>query len=84
MKQKFYKAIEDLAKDMKPLVDEIENGPSNYQSTKDNYGRYLSAITTMAAGNTASARIAGKALIIAGANSEGVKAAFRIYTGGEL
>lgn len=70
------KLLDELAVDLKPLVDRIEK--SKVKSTQNNYGRYLALISTYAK-NKDIAVIVGEGLRRAGGNAAGIAAALRIY-----
>ena len=73
------KLIEDLALDFSPVVKDIESSP--YPTTQNNYGRYMSLISSMSKGDKSRAEIIAMALITAGANRSGVKSALRVMFG---
>lgn len=79
IKDKFLDAIADIATDLKPLVDEIE--ADLLKTTQNNYGRYMTILSTLGSGGETMTRIVGLALIKAGANREGVKSALKICLG---
>ena len=66
--------VTDLAKDFGPVVDEIEN--TKIKTTQNNYAKYMGFIQEMSKNNEATMVIVGLALIKAGANYNGVKAAW--------
>ena len=68
------KIVTDLAKDFRPVVNEIEN--TKIKTTKNNYAKYMGFIQEMSNNNEAKMVIVGLALIEAGANYNGVKAAW--------
>jgi len=68
------KIVTDLAKDFRPVVDKIEN--TKIKTTKNNYAKYMGFIQEMSKNNEATMVIVGLALIKAGANYNGVKAAW--------
>jgi hypothetical protein len=68
------KIVTDLAKDFGPVVDKIEN--TKIKTTKNNYAKYMGFIQEMSKNNEATMVIVGLALIKAGANYNGVKAAW--------
>ena len=68
------KIVTDLAKDFGPVVDKIEN--TKIKTTKNNYAKYMGFIQEMSNNNEAKMVIVGLALIEAGANYNGVKAAW--------
>jgi hypothetical protein len=69
------KLITDLATDFKPEVEKIESG---IKTTQNNYGRYMSLISTLSKGNKQHAILFSLALNEAGANRQGVADAMRI------
>jgi hypothetical protein len=71
--------IADLAKDLRPIVQQIDSDP--LKTTKHNYGRYMNLIASIAKGNKQSAQIVVAALLDAGANRDGVAAAYKIIAG---
>jgi hypothetical protein len=71
--------IADLAKDLRPIVQQIDSDP--FKTTKHNYGRYMNLILSIAKGNKQSAQIVVAALLDAGANRDGVAAAYKIIAG---
>jgi hypothetical protein len=70
------KLLNELAQDLKPVVDGIEN--CKVRSTQNNYGRYLAILSTYAH-NKKVAVIVGEAMRRAGGNAAGIAAALRIY-----
>jgi hypothetical protein len=70
------KLLDELAQDLKPEVDKIEN--CKVKSTQNNYGRYLALISTYAQ-NKDIAVIVGEAMRRAGGSSAGIAAALRVY-----
>tara|TARA_Y100000296_G_scaffold71661_1_gene87349 strand:- start:191 stop:454 length:264 start_codon:yes stop_codon:yes gene_type:complete len=70
------KLLNELAQDLKPVVDKIEN--CKVKSTQNNYGRYLALISTYAQ-NKDIAVIVGEAMRRAGGSSAGIAAALRVY-----
>jgi len=66
--------VKDLSKDFRPVVDKIEN--TKIKTTKNNYAKYMGFIQEMSKNNEATMVIVGLALIKAGANYNGVKAAW--------
>ena len=74
-KEQIDAAIKDLAKDLEPVVQEIESG---LKTTQNHYGRYMS-ILTMAGNEPDSMRLIALALVEAGANHAGVKSAMKIH-----
>ncbi len=77
--QKLNALVTDLAKDLKPAVDAIES--ETIPTTQNHYGRYLNLFTTLSHGDKATAAVIQLALLKAGANPQGVKAAFRVSFG---
>jgi len=73
------KLVMDLASDFAPVVKDIES--SRYSTTQNNYGRYMSLISSMSKGDKKRAEIIAMALITAGANRSGVKSALRVMFG---
>jgi hypothetical protein len=67
------KLIDDLASDLKDAVTKIESG---IKTTQNNYGRYMSLLSTLAK-NKSQAQLVGMALIKAGANRQGVSSALQ-------
>jgi len=76
---KVVKVVEILAKDFKPIVDEIEN--TKIKTTQNNYGKYMGFIQKMSHNDKATMVIVGLALIKAGANYNGVKSAWDALRG---
>ena len=76
---KVVKVVEILAKDFKPIVDEIEN--TKIKTTQNNYGKYMGFISKMSHDDKATMVIVGLALIEAGANHNGVKSAWDALRG---
>ncbi len=70
-------AITDLANDLRPIVQDIQNKP---KTTQGWYGDYLSLIPALAEGRDM-AIIVCYALVEAGANPQGVQSAFKILHG---
>ena len=70
------KLLDELAQDLKPVVDKIEN--CKVKSTQNNYGRYLALISTYAQ-NEEVAVIVGEGMRRAGGNAAGIAAALRVY-----
>ena len=73
------KAIADLAADLKEAVRKIDSDP--LPTTKYNYGRYLNLISVVSNGDRKVATIIVAALLAAGANANGVAAAYKIIKG---
>lgn len=73
------KLVMDLASDFAPVVKDIES--SRYSTTQNNYGRYMSLISSMSKGDKKRAEIIAMALITAGANRSGVKSALQVMFG---
>jgi len=73
------KLVMDLALDFSPVVKDIES--TRYSTTQNNYGRYMSLISSMSKGDKKRAEIIAMALITAGANRSGVKSALRVMFG---
>ena len=69
-----------LAAEMRPVVRELEAGITG-QTTKNHYGAYLPLFSGRAGNAAATTALV---LILAGANRDGVAAAFKICTGYEL
>jgi hypothetical protein len=69
-KQKLDTLIEDLAADLKPEVNKVENG---FATTQHNYGKYGALISAVSGGKSDTAKIIAAALIKAGANPIGVQ-----------
>ncbi len=67
--------IEDLAKDLKELVQDTE---SSSKTTKNHYGKYMSILSQLSHGDKRTGEIVALALIKAGANQQGVKNALRL------
>ena len=78
--RKIDKLIDSLAKDLKPLVQEIES--SKVKKTKNHYGKYLMILSKYAKGNQEHALILGQALHIAGANLAGLNHALNAIGAG--
>ena len=70
--------IESLANDLRPAVKAIEASP---KTTKDHYGRYLALFSTMSDGDRRKGKLICAALLVAGANHNGVAAAYKISFG---
>ena len=75
------KLLDELAQDLKPVVDEIEN--CKVKSTQNNYGRYLALISTYAQ-NEEVAVIVSEGMRRAGGNAAGIAAALRVYGCGKI
>tara|TARA_R110000823_G_scaffold140236_1_gene270214 strand:- start:178 stop:441 length:264 start_codon:yes stop_codon:yes gene_type:complete len=82
-REKINAFIEDLAKDFKPTVKAIESGP---ELTQKHYGKYMSIfgqfneLLGKEPENTKRCRkLVTAALIVAGANEQGVRAALKVY-----
>ena len=75
------KLLDELAQDLKPLVDRIEN--CKVKSTQNNYGRYLALISTYAQ-NEEVAVIVGEAMRRAGGSSAGIASALSVYGCGKI
>ena len=76
---KVQQAIDNLAPDMIPLVKEIESG---METTQGHYGKYMQLLSTLAPdSNKVMLFVISHALLVAGANAQGVKSALRIITG---
>ena len=71
--------IAELTADLRPIVDTIEADP--VPVTKWNYGRYLDLLTTLCKGDKTKLTIVTSALLDAGANADGLAAAYKIYKG---
>ena len=67
--------IDDLAKDLQPMVQEIEASP---KMTQNHYGRYMSLLSSLGKGNKDSTQIIALALMSAGANKAGIASALKI------
>lgn len=67
--------VDDLAKEFKPVVSDIESG---IKTTQNNYGRYLSLLSQLSDGNKNKSQIFALALIKAGANRAGVSSALKV------
>jgi hypothetical protein len=67
--------ISSLAADFQPIVAEIEKGT---KTTQNNYGRYMSLLSTLSDGNRGKANLFALALTEAGANRMGVASAMQI------
>ena len=78
--RKIDKLIDSLAKDLKPLVQEIES--SKVKKTKNHYGKYLMILSKCAKDNPEHAVIIGKALQRAGANLAGLNSALNLVGAG--
>tara|TARA_R100000306_G_scaffold18162_1_gene22457 strand:+ start:90 stop:350 length:261 start_codon:yes stop_codon:yes gene_type:complete len=63
--------IKELAEEMKPLVQEIENG---VPTSKDNYDRYLGVVEALSKGNKVRELVTLIALAKAGANTNAIEA----------
>jgi hypothetical protein len=67
--------VKDLAKDLKPLVRDIEDSP---KTTQNHYGSYMSVLSQIG-GDADNKRLIALALIDAGANEQGVRDALRAH-----
>ena len=81
--------LRDVAMDLKPIVNQIESNPTPL--TKDNYDKYLEVFKRGVKGdyndnpaNKGAAIILYLALLTMGANKDGAKHAFQLYTGAEI
>lgn len=73
--------IDALTPDMKPIVDKIENGMMS-GTTQHNYAGYMSTLAELCPDNDARMLyIVCRAMIAAGGNEAGIKAAAAINTG---
>jgi len=71
---KVVEIVTDLAKDFKPVVQQIEN--TKVKTTQNNYAKYMGFISKMSHNDKATMVIVGLALIKAGANYNSVKSAW--------
>jgi hypothetical protein len=73
-------AIDAIANDpdVKELVKHVES--DSIPTTRHNYGRYMTFITTMCHGSENMGYIIGLALIQAGANRQGVTDALKVHS----
>ena len=78
MHDKLKELITSLANDMREPVDKIEAG---IKTTQNNYGQYMSLISTLSKGEKRVALIIAQALIEAGANVAGVNSAMKVLFG---
>ena len=67
--------VEELANDLKELVQETE---SSAKTTQNHYGKYMSILSQLSHGDKRTGNIVALALIRAGANQQGVKDALRL------
>ena len=73
--------IDDLTPDMKPIVDNIENGMMSGM-TQNNYGGYMSTLADLCPSNDPRMMlIICSAMIAAGGNAAGIKSAAALNTG---
>jgi len=66
--------LKDIAKDLEPLVREVEQSP---MTTQNHYGDYMSILSQ--SGDADNKRFIALALIDAGANKQGVRDALRAH-----
>jgi RNA binding exosome subunit len=66
--------LRDIARDLEPLVRDIEDSP---MTTQNHYGDYMSVLSQ--AGDSDNRRFIALALIDAGANKQGVRDALRAH-----
>jgi len=81
MNNKQKELIDDLASDMKEMVEAIEKG---IKTTQNNYGRYMGIISQMGKGNQTVEKILALALIQAGASPNGVASALKVLGHGDF
>lgn len=75
-------AIDDLTPDMKSIVQHVEHDSISAGTTQNNYGGYMSTLMSLnAKGGEKTLFIICKALIAAGGNATGIKAAAALITG---
>jgi hypothetical protein len=74
------KLIAELANDLRPAIAALEAAPA---ATKHHYGAYMGILNRIARKNKIYAKAAALAMVKAGANREGVAAAYRLSFGGE-
>lgn len=67
--------LKDIAKDLEPMVRDIE---SSAMTTKNHYGDYMSVLSLIG-GDNDHKRFMALALIDAGANKQGVRDALRAH-----
>jgi hypothetical protein len=78
MNAEITKIIADLANDLRPAIAALETAPA---ATKNHYGAYMGILNRMARTNKNYAKVAVLAMIKAGANREGVAAAYKLLFG---
>ena len=66
----------DLAEDFAPFVKKVESGMA---LTQNHYGAYGSMISKLSKGNRAVALIFSYALMMAGANGQGISDAMQVF-----
>lgn len=64
------KLIEELAADVKPLVDDIESRP---ETTQNHYGDYGGALSRLSKGDKGLANVFAVAMMKAGGNKIGIQ-----------
>ncbi len=75
-------AIDDLTPDMAAVVQNVEHDAMTAGLTQNNYGGYMATLQTLnPSGNEVSLFVICSALIAAGGNEAGIKAAAAIITG---
>jgi len=67
--------LASLANDLRPMVNDVETG---IKTTQDHYGQYMSILHSLAGNDKRKAQIIAKALILAGANKNGVYSALQV------
>ena len=77
-KDKLDAIITDLANDLKPVVQKIEE---KLPITKGHYGDYLGLFSALSRGDRRMGKIICAALLVAGANHDGVASAYKISFG---
>ncbi len=78
MNAEISKIIDELAADLRPAIARLEAAPA---ATKGHYGAYMGIIGRIAQSNKGYAKLAVLALVRAGANVEGVSAAYKLSFG---
>jgi hypothetical protein len=72
------KLISEMADELRPSIAELEAAPA---ATMNHYGAYMGIIGRIAKEDKGFAKVAVLALIAAGANREGVVAAYKLCFG---
>lgn len=80
--EKIQKAIDDLTPDMTAIVQNVEKDSFSAGLTQFNYGGYMSSIQTLnPSGSPTMLFVIASALIAAGGDERGIRAAVAIITG---